>query len=65
MNETSASVKYALSKGYFMQKVFFYFRYDPLSGIWIEQSPILTARQKFAATVFEDKIFIFGKMIQR
>ena len=48
-----------------MQKVFFYFRYDPLSGIWIEQSPILTARQKFAATVFEDKIFIFGKMIQR
>lgn len=35
-------------------------RYDPLSGIWIEQSPILAARQKFAATVFEDKIFIFG-----
>ena len=43
---------------------FFNFRYDPLSGIWIEQSPILAARQKFAATVFEDKIFIFGKTMQ-
>lgn len=35
-------------------------RFDPLSGIWLEQTPLQTARQKFAVTVFEGKIFVIG-----
>lgn len=38
----------------------FFSRYDPLSGIWVDRTPLIAARQKFTVSVFENKIFVIG-----
>lgn len=35
-------------------------RYDPLSGVWVDRTPLVAARQKFTVSVFENKIFVIG-----